>query len=97
MSKEKVITMLGFANKAGKLAIGRSAVQASNSKNKLYAVLVAEDASEKIEAIIEQVGKETFRCCIKDELGQILGRTEVAIIGILDQGFAKSIRKAMKD
>ena len=96
MSEEKVITMLGFANKAGKLAIGRSAVQATNFKNKLYAVLVATDASEKIEAIVQDVQKETFRCCTKNELGQILGRTEVAIIGILDQGFAKSIRKAMK-
>ena len=97
MPDKKVITLLGFANKAGKLAIGRSAVQATNFKNKLYAVLVATDASEKIEAIVEEVEKETFRCCSKDELGQILGRNEVAIIGILDQGFAKSIRKAMKD
>ncbi len=96
MSEEKVITLLGFANKAGKLAIGRSAVLATHSKNKLYAVLVAADASEKIEAILQEVDKETFRCCTKDELGQILGRHEVAIIGILDQGFVKSIRQAMK-
>jgi len=95
MSDTKVTTLLGFANKAGKLAIGRSAVQATHSKNKLYAVLVAADASEKINAIVEEMKVETFQCCTKDELGQILGRHEVAIVGILDQGFVKSIRKAI--
>lgn len=96
MSEEKVIALLGFANKAGKLAIGRSAVEAVNIKGRVYAVLVATDASDKIEKIVENVNKETFRCCSKEALGQILGRTEVAIIGILDQGFVKSIRQAMK-
>lgn len=95
MSEEKVITLLGFANKAGKLAIGRSAVQAAHFKNKVHAALVATDASGKIEVLVDDVNKETFRCCTKDELGKILGRNEVAIIGILDQGFAKAIRKAL--
>ena len=87
-----MISLLGFANKAGKLAIGRSAVISAHLKNRVYAVVTARDASEKINSMANDLNVELFRYGTKEELGRILGREEVAIIGILDVGFAKSIR-----
>ena len=97
MSCEKIIALLGFANRAGKLAIGRSAVIKAHLKNKVYGVVVAADASDKIASITADWQVAIFTCGTKDELGQILGRDKVAIIGIMDQGFVKAIRKALAD
>jgi ribosomal protein L7Ae-like RNA K-turn-binding protein len=95
MSKQKVKSLLGFANRAGKLAIGRSAVYRSHQKGTLSAILLANDASEKIAAMMKDLKIEFFYYSTKDALGQIVGREQVAVIGILDQGFAQSIRAVL--
>ena len=91
---EKVLTLLGFAHKAGQLAIGRSAVL---SAKKVHAIVLAKDASEKNRLIAQQLQVEVFHLGTKETLGRMLGRNEVAILAILEQNFAKSIRAALQD
>ncbi|RQW02975.1 hypothetical protein EH222_12930 [candidate division KSB1 bacterium] len=91
---EKVLTLLGFAHKAGQLAIGRSAVLTAK---KVYAIVLARDASEKNRLIAQDRQVAVHMCGTKEELGRILGRDQVAIIAILDQGFARAIGSALAD
>ncbi|MBN1478945.1 hypothetical protein EH223_14735 [candidate division KSB1 bacterium] len=95
MSEEKIKALFGFANKAGKLAPGRSAVTTAYFRKKLAAVVIATDASEKLKTLASDFGVQVLQYATKDELGQMLGRNETGIIGILDEGFAQSIQRAM--
>lgn len=95
MSEEKVKALLGFANKAGKLALGRSAVYSSHQKDKLCAIVLAKDASVKVEEMMKTLKIEHFYFGTKDSLGQLFGRDKVGVIGLLDHGFTQSIRQAL--
>lgn len=93
---EKVKTLMGFANKAGKLIIGRSAVAAAQQRKKLSLIIIAEDASEKNDLMI-QAGENVpqLRFSNKEVLGEWLGRREVAIVGITDDQFAAALIKVL--
>ena len=92
---EKINKLLGFARRAGKLAIGRSAVETADKQKKLKLVILAEDATPKAERVVLHLrGVASIRYSTKDGLGELLGRSEVGMVGILDQNFAVSIRHA---
>ena len=92
VDEQKIVTLLGFANRAGKLAIGKSAVISSIKKEKVLLVLFANDASEKLENDIGDVKSVQMQDISKDDLGKALGRNEVAIIGVCDANFYKSMK-----
>lgn len=93
--ENKIRTLIGFARKAGKLAIGKTAVETAYHRNKLQLIILTEDASERhlrfLERDIENV--RAFRFGTKDMMGQLLGRSEAAILGITDANFARSLCK----
>jgi len=94
---DKVRVLLGFARKAGKLAIGRSAVIKAYKQKTIALAVLATDATPKAQKIVEHLqGVSTVQFGTKNELGDILGRNEVGMIGILDHQFAASLRHAMK-
>lgn len=93
---DKINTLLGFARKAGKLAVGRSAVETAHKQKRLALAILAEDATPKAEKVVMHLhGVASVRYSTKNELGILLGRTEVGMIGILDHGFATSIKRAI--
>lgn len=92
VDEKKIKTLLGFANKAGKLAIGKSAVLNSIKKEKVLLVILANDASEKLTNELGNIKSFQLQDLSKDDLGKVLGRSEVAIIGVCDAGFAKSMK-----
>jgi ribosomal protein L7Ae-like RNA K-turn-binding protein len=92
---EKVKMLIGFANKAGKLVIGRSAVIAAQQRRKLSLIIIAEDASEKNDLADAGANIPLLRFGSKEILGEWLGRREVAIVGITDSQFAASLKKAL--
>jgi ribosomal protein L7Ae-like RNA K-turn-binding protein len=92
---EKVKMLMGFANRAGKLVIGRSAVIAAQQRKKLSLIIIAEDASEKNDLIDAGAIIPLLRFGNKEMLGKWLGRREVAIVGITDSQFAVSLKKAL--
>jgi ribosomal protein L7Ae-like RNA K-turn-binding protein len=93
---DKVKTLIGFANRAGKLVIGRSAVAAAQLRRKLSLVIIAEDASYKNDLIIHAEGNvPLLRFGNKEMMGKWLGRQEVAILGITDAQFAASLKKML--
>ena len=97
--------MLGFAMRAGKVAIGTELIcsaMAKGGKNKPLLVLVSRSASDgtkkKLSTKSEFYGVECTEINIdSDELGRLLGKLYApAAVAITDEGFAREIRLALK-
>jgi len=93
-SKEKVKSLIVMAAKAGMLSSGYSAVHDAVEKGRVKALLFATDLSdgtrEKIMAQ-ESAPKRQAAFLTKDEIGALLNRELVGILGITDNGFADAI------
>lgn len=96
---DKILTLIGFANKAGKLAIGRSATENMLRANRAMLLLFADNTTEILAAkLLSRVKKKLPAAKLhvsKETLGQILGRKEVSVIAIGDFQFAKSVSKLL--
>lgn len=97
--KNKILTLLGFAAKAGKLSFGFEATLWSVKTKKAKLVLVASDVSQKSRKEAEYfAGKYNVRITtlngidmktVSDAVGRKCG-----IISVNDQGFTDAILKA---
>ena len=87
--------ILSLAHRAGKVAIGREAVQKMVESGKARVLVIAEDASPKIaqhfSSSLIKVRIPIYYANSKTELGASLGRGEVAVLAICDVNFAKGI------
>ena len=97
MSEDQIRTLLGFARKAGKLAAGRSAALRELEKNKVHLLLIAGDASAKVDKLFQYSKSiKTFRFLDKRAMAELLGRDEhVAIIAVCDVQFAQAIEQLL--
>lgn len=98
--EERLRGMLGFAMRAGKLAIGTETVcKAMATKAAPKLVVIAADVSagtfKKIVTKCEFYGIKSVQINIgADELGDLLGKTySPATVGVMDSGFAEQIQK----
>ena len=94
MDKDRVLSYLGLARKAGKLAVGEFLTENAIYAKKALLVIVAEDASDNTKK------KFTDRCNhkvplrfykTKEELGNATGSALKASMAVLDEGFSKAI------
>lgn len=93
---DKILTILGFANRARKLTLGMSATQNALKKGQLKLIILAEDCARNARSKIEQANRhniEIFSYSNKENLGAFFKRGELGIIGIQDQDFANSLKK----
>ncbi|HNT64589.1 MAG TPA: ribosomal L7Ae/L30e/S12e/Gadd45 family protein [bacterium] len=92
---EKLLSLIGLANRARRLAIGRQAVSAGLQHKEADLVLLAGDAPSRLGDQLAAVDKVRLaflpRSITKDVLGRILGRKPVAIIAVCDRHFADGI------
>ena len=79
MSQNKALSMIGLATKAGKVASGEFCTEKEVKSGRAYLVIVADDASDNTKK--------------KYTLGHAMGKEFRASLVILDEGFAKGIRK----
>ncbi len=90
--------MLGFAQRAGKIASGESAAQAVLRKKKGYLVIVAQDASERTRNnYIHWCEGEGVPCLVTGaqcELGRIIGRSPRSVVVVTDERFAQILLDA---
>ncbi len=93
---EKVKSLIAMAAKAGKLAAGYSAVNDALEKDRLEMILYAGDIAEGTrERFSNERAASLPRATLftRDELGKILSRELVAVVGIEDKGFAGAVLK----
>ena len=104
---DKITTLLQFAFKANKLALGHDPVLRGIYKNKVHLVLYADDLSENsITSISRVLDKRNIEITNnrkkidmikygnKDYFYQIFGKS-VGVVGVLDVNFKNGMRKQL--
>ena len=95
MSQNKALSMIGLATKAGKVASGEFCTEKEVKSGRAYLVIVADDASDNTKKKFQNMC-DFYQVPIyfyKDTLGHAMGKEFRASLVILDEGFAKGIRK----
>lgn len=97
MNKNKALSMLGLATKAGKTATGEFSTEKAVKEGKACIVIVAEDASDNTKKKIRnmcnyyQVAMREFSD--KNSLGAACGKEFRASLAVLDAGLARAVEK----
>lgn len=100
MPNNKVLTLLGFASKAGKLGFGMLQTVECIKKNKSKLIVLACDVSEKSKKEIlffthnKNVNTVTLSEVTMENLSTAVGK-KCGIISVNDKGFADSICKIL--
>lgn len=95
--ERRVGGLIQAARRAGRLAVGTDAVRASMASGETALLLVAVDAAGRRQELMNQADRLDGRCVVfgtKDSLGELLGRSSVAVIAVSDAGIAEEIRRA---
>jgi len=97
----KVLTLLGFAQRAGKIVSGEAGVSASIKQKKTYLVLIAQDASdntkEQIKSLCHAFGVHCVEWGSKIDIGLSIGKSPRAVIGVMEKSFAEAIGKLLDE
>jgi predicted RNA-binding protein YlxR (DUF448 family) len=93
---EKIKSLVIMSSIAGKLAAGYSAVQDALEKRKVEMLIFANDLAEGTKEKVMTSDTASLRrtnLFTRDEMGRLLGRELVGVIGIQDKGLADAIWK----
>lgn len=99
MNKNKVLSMIGLAMKAGKIVSGEFQTEKSVKTGKAFLVLVAADASDntrkKFQNMCSFYEVPLFFVEDKENLGGAIGRQYRASLAVQDENFASAIQKEL--
>jgi ribosomal protein L7Ae-like RNA K-turn-binding protein len=100
VSIDKALNYLSLARKAGRIELGEEPVGAAARAKKARLILVASDAGDHSWRRAKSFVAGTDQQCIrlpftKDELGQSIGRQELAIAAFTDPALALAFVKAL--
>lgn len=96
MEDKKILSMLGLAQKAGKIASGEFSTEKAVKEGKAYRVIVAGDSSDNTKKMFSDMCT-FYKVPIhffsdKDTIGHSIGKQFRASLAILDEGFANTIK-----
>ena len=94
--KDKVLSLIGLAMKAGRCASGEMMTESETKSGRAHLVIIASDASENTKKKFRDMCK-FYKVPDKDTLGHAMGKEFRASLAILDEGFADGILKELKD
>ena len=102
MDEKRLLTMLGFAMRAGKLTVGTElTISQMSARGVLKLVLVCEDTSsatkKKVLTKAQFYGIRAYAISLtQDALGMAIGKEySPACVGVRDEGFAEQMLKAI--
>jgi len=93
----RILSLIGMARRASKIATGSAQVEAMMKKRKGYLLIMAEDALNTQKKYNQWAGDLKLPILVigtKLELGHSIGLSPRSAVLILDQGFAKAISLA---
>ena len=98
--KDKVLSLIGLAMKAGRCTSGEMMTERETKSGRARLVIIASDASENTKKKFRDMCK-FYKVPIyiygdKDTLGHAMGKEFRASLAILDEGFARGILKELK-
>lgn len=98
--QNRVYSLVGLANKAGKVAIGNRAVEAALKKGRAKLVVLAQDAASNTIERFEKLGKQYDKILrvygFKKNWGHLFGREHSAVFAILNDNFARAINSEIE-
>jgi ribosomal protein L7Ae-like RNA K-turn-binding protein len=101
MNEQKIINLLGLAQRAGKLVSGDFAVQKAVQAGQVKLLLIAADAAEKTRQHYLALAKEQqlsfYLLLTRETLGHCIGKDFRAVVAVLDDGFSRAIGKWLTD
>ena len=97
---DKALNYMALARKAGRIELGEEPVGAAARAQKARLVIVASDASDHSWRRARSYVANTEQLCIrvgfsKDQLGQAIGRTDLAMAAFTDPALAIAFLKAL--
>ncbi len=99
--RNKILTLLGFAQKSGNLLSGENTCELFIKKNKIKLIIISKEASDnsknKFIGICDVKNIPVIVFGSKLELSKAIGKDNRAIIGIKDQSFANRILSLYRD
>lgn len=99
LKSSKALSLVSLATKAGKTASGEFCTEREVKTGMAELVIVAEDASDntkkKFKNMCNFYEVPIYFYGDKDTLGHAMGKEFRASLAVLDEGFAKGIRKHM--
>ena len=99
-NNNKVLSLLGLATKAGKVASGEFSTEKSVKTGKGFLVLVADDASQntrkKFQNMFDFYEVPIYFIANKEELGRFCGKEFRASLAVQDENFAKAMLKELQ-
>ncbi len=91
---DRVLGLLGLARRAGRLALGLTAVTIMVRRGRAPLVLTAADAGDSLRqklARLEPAPRMADLPCGREDLGRALGRSDLAVVAVDDRGFVKGL------
>lgn len=99
MENNKLMSLLGFAQKAGKLATGDETCELYLKRKKVKLILIASDAAENTLDKWRRAGRSnkipTAVIADREVLSNAIGKVNRTVIAVLDSGFAKQLIKLL--
>ena len=97
---DKTLRYLSLARKAGLAELGEEPVGAAARAGKAYVILVASDAGDHTWRRAKSYAAGTKQQCVrlnctKDEMGQSIGRTSLAMAAVTDVSLALALVQSM--
>jgi ribosomal protein L7Ae-like RNA K-turn-binding protein len=101
MNEQRLMSVLGLAQKAGKIVSGDFAVQGAVKSGKAKLLIIANDASDatKKEYQYQAESREItiYYALSKEQLGSAIGKALRAAVAITDNGFIKPLVRALEE
>ena len=93
-NKQKILNMIGLAQKAGKVASGEFSTEKAVKTGKAYTVIVADDSSDNTKKMFTNMCTY-YKVPIHffSDKESAIGKEFRASLAVLDEGFAKTIEK----
>ena len=100
MARDKVLSLISLATKAGRCASGEFMTEGQTKSGRASLVVVAEDASDNTKKLFFNKCKYYKIPCFvygsKQELGEATGNDSRASIAITDRGFSETINRLLE-
>lgn len=97
MIPDRVLSMLGIAAKAGKVASGEYQTEHAVKSHKAFLVIIAEDASENTKKMFQNMCRfqkvEFIVYGSREALGHSIGKEYRSSLAVTDAGLAEAVRK----
>lgn len=101
MDTKRIANLLGLACRAGKLVCGDQSASKYLRKRSVPLLFLASDGSAAVQDTYRRLagakGIPVLTIYTKEELGQILGKSQHVVVLLTDRGFATAIEKVTQE